>query len=192
MTPKVLVFAGSLRTASLNKKLARLAAAEAAAAGAEVTHIDLRDYPLPIYDGDIEANEGLPANARKLKDLFIAHQGAVIASPEYNAGITAVLKNTIDWVSRQHGSESGRVPFEGKVVGLCGATPGLMATIRSMDMTRHVLMQVGCLVLPNRVGVPRANDAFDEAGQLRDAGQAAMLRALVAEVVRVAGRLAPP
>ncbi len=110
-TPRLLVFAGSLRAASLNKKLAMLAAAGARQAGAEVTHIDLRDYPLPIYDGDLEAASGIPANARALKDLFIAHQGFLIACPEYNAGVTAVLKNTIDWVSRQDGKESGTLPY---------------------------------------------------------------------------------
>lgn len=189
-TPKVLVFAGSLRTASFNKRLARIAATAAADAGAEVTMIDLRDYPLPLYDGDIEAGEGLPVNALRLKEFFIASQGVIIACPEYNAGITAVLKNTIDWVSRPHGGSTGRVPFEGKVVGLCGATPGLMATVRSMDMVRHVLMQLGSLVLANRIGIPRAGDAFDESGALKDPKQAAAVNALAAEVVRVSARLA--
>src|SRR5919198_2770214 len=99
--PKILAFAGSTRTESFNKKLVRVAVAGARAAGAEVTLIDLRDFPMPLYDGDLEAKEGLPANARKVKDLFLAHQGLLLSCPEYNSSITGVLKNTIDWVSRQ-------------------------------------------------------------------------------------------
>lgn len=188
-TPRILVFAGSLRTASLNKQLARLAADGVRVAGGEATSIDLRDYALPLYDGDIEAKEGLPENARKLKAIFKAHQGLIIACPEYNGAITAVLKNTLDWISRQDGSESGAVPYEGKIAGLCGATPGQFATLRSMDMVRHVLMQLGTTVLARRVGVPRANEAFDAQGQLKDPKLAGALQGLAAEVVRVTGRL---
>ncbi|MBK5105895.1 MAG: NAD(P)H-dependent oxidoreductase, partial [Burkholderiales bacterium] len=107
MTIKILVFAGSARASSLNKKLARVAAEAVRAAGASATFIDLADYPIPLYDGDLEDREGLPANARKLKDLFIAHQGLFIVSPENNASVSALLKNTLDWLSRQVGSESG-------------------------------------------------------------------------------------
>jgi len=186
---RILVFAGSLRSASLNKRLARLAATLVTSAGGEATLIDLRDFALPLYDGDLEAAEGIPANARKLKDLFKAHRGLLIACPEYNAGITAVLKNTLDWVSRQDGAEPGSVPYEGKVAALCGATPGQFATLRAMDMTRHVLMQLGCTVIARRVGVPRAHEAFDEQGALRDSNLAGALQALAAELVRVTDRL---
>ena len=189
-TPRLLVFAGSLRAASLNKKLAMLAAAGARQAGAEVTHIDLRDYPLPIYDGDLEAASGIPANARALKDLFIAHQGFLIACPEYNAGVTAVLKNTIDWVSRQDGKESGTVPYEGKVVGLMGATPGQFATLRSQEAVRNSLMNLGCLVMPKRLALARAHEAFDDAGDLKDAVARVTLDAVIAQVIRVASSLA--
>lgn len=184
--PKVLVFAGSLRAASYNKKAARLASAAASAAGADVTLIDLRDYPLPLFDGDLEAAQGLPPNARRLKDLFIASDGLIIACPEYNAGITAVLKNTIDWVSRQSGDEAGTLPYDGKVAGLIGATPGQFAALRSMDMTRHVLMNLGCNVIAKRLGIARAHEAFDEAGNLRDPKVAAALHAVAGEVVRTA------
>lgn len=186
---RILVFAGSLRTASLNKKLARLAAQAVTAAGGEATLLDLRDHPLPLYDGDLEASDGIPANARRLKDLFKAHRGLLIACPEYNAGITAVLKNTLDWISRQDGAEAGSVPYEGKVVALCGATPGQFATLRAMDMTRHVLLQLGCTVLGRRVGVARAHEAFDEHGELKDANLAASLQGLAGELVRVTDRL---
>ena len=189
MTPRILVLAGSLRAASLNKMLAREAATLARAAGAEVTLIDLKDFPLPIYDGDVEAADGLPANARKLKDLFIAHHGLIIACPEYNAGMTAVLKTVIDWVSRQHGDESGTVPYEGKVVGLCSAAGGQFAGIRSMEAARNVLMNLGCLVVPKRLGIARANQAFDEAGRLKDPQLVTGLDAVVKQVVQVAGAL---
>jgi chromate reductase len=189
MTPRILALAGSLRAASLNKLLAREAATLARAAGAEVTSIDLKDFPLPIYDGDVEVADGLPANARKLKDLFIAHHGIIVACPEYNAGMTAVLKNVIDWVSRQHGDESGTVPYEGKVVGLCSAAGGQFAGIRSMEAARNVLMNLGCLVVPKRLGIARANQAFDEAGRLKDPQLVTGLDAVVKQVVQVAGAL---
>lgn len=186
---RLLVFAGSLRAASLNKQLARHAAEIARSAGAEVTLIDLREHPLPLYDGDVEAAQGLPANARRLKDLFIAHDGMIIACPEYNAGVTAVLKNTIDWVSRQHGNEPGTVPYEGKVVGLCAATPGQFSGIRSMESVRNTLMNLGCIVVPKRLGIMRASQAFDAAGRLTDAQHVAGLEGVVRQVIAVAGAL---
>src|SRR5947199_9822957 len=121
---KVLVFAGSTRKGSFNKKLASIAAEDARAAGAEVTHIDLRDLPIPLYDGDLEATEGIPPNGRKLKDLMLSHDAFLIASPEYNSSITGVLKNAIDWASRQSANEQPLECFTGQVVGLCSASPG--------------------------------------------------------------------
>ena len=100
MTPKILAFAGSTRTESWNKKLIKIAAAGTRAAGAEVTELDLRDIPLPLYDGDLEHEQGLPPNGRKLKDLMLRHDGFLISSPEYNSSISGVLKNAIDWASR--------------------------------------------------------------------------------------------
>src|SRR5689334_7096562 len=123
MGARILVFAGSARSGALNKKLAHVAAAAVGAAGAEATLIDLADYPMPLYDGDLEAREGLPASARKLKDLFIAHQGLLVVSPEDNASVSALLKNTLDWISRQDGGESGLIPYQGKVAALAGASP---------------------------------------------------------------------
>jgi len=120
--PRILAFAGSMRSASLNKQLLAVAVEGALAAGAEVSTIDLREFALPLYDGDLEAAEGLPVNVRRLKDLFMGHHGFLVASPEYNSSITAVLKNAIDWVSRPDGPESGRVPYEGKVAGLFSAS----------------------------------------------------------------------
>lgn len=186
---KVLAFAGSLRSGSLNRKLAKIAAEGAEAAGAEVTFIDLKDYPLPVYDGDLEAEQGLPANARRLKDLFIAHHGLLIASPEYNSSITAALKNTLDWISRQDGAESGLLPYEGKVAGLLSASPGNLGGLRSQETTRQILVQLGTLVVSRRLAVPRAHEAFDDDGHMKDPRQTASVHAVAAEVVRVARSL---
>jgi len=186
---RVLVFAGSLRAASLNKKLARLAAELVREAGADATFVDLKDYPLPLYDGDLESASGLPANARKLKDLFITHDAFIIACPEYNAGVTGALKNAIDWVSRQDGNESGVLPYEGKVVGLCSAAGGVLFGIRAMEMLQGILMNLGCLVVPKRLGVPRASQAFDAGDRLTDAGQVATLGAMVQQVIRLAAAM---
>lgn len=187
--PSFLAFAGSLRAASLNKKLVRIAADVAMAAGARVTTIDLRDFPLPIYDGDLEAAEGLPANARRLKDLFIEHHGLLIACPEYNSSITAVLKNTIDWVSRQDGAEAGTRPYEGKVAALFSASPGNFAALRSMEATRAILIQLGVLVVPQRLAVPRAHQAFADDGGLREPALLAVLEAAVASAINTATRM---
>ena len=187
--PNFLAFAGSLRTASLNKKLIRVVADSASAAGALVTLIDLRDFPLPLYDGDLEAAEGLPVNARRLKDLFIAHQGLLVACPEYNSSITAVLKNTIDWVSRQDGAEPGTVPYDGKVAGLFSASPGNFAALRSLETTRGILLQLGVLVVPQRLAVARAHEAFTDTGAVREPAVKSALEAVVASVVKVATRM---
>ena len=136
MNPKILVFAGSAREDSLNKKLARVGARAVDAAGGQATFIDLRDYPLPLYDGDLEARDGIPANAKKLKQLFIDHQGLLIASPENNASMSALLKNTIDWISRQDGEQSGLVPYAHKVAALMAASPSVRGGLRGVALSR--------------------------------------------------------
>ncbi|MEO8038622.1 MAG: NAD(P)H-dependent oxidoreductase [Betaproteobacteria bacterium] len=186
---RILAFAGSLRSASLNRKLLAVAVDGARAAGAEVATIDLRDFPLPLYDGDLEAAEGLPAQVRSLKDLFKAHHGFLVASPEYNSSITAVLKNTIDWVSRPDGPESGRVPYEGKVAGLFSASPGPYGALRSLEVARSILMTLGCLVVPQRVALSRANQAFADDGTLKDPELAGTVRGVAGEVVHVLSKL---
>src|SRR4051812_14017206 len=166
--PKILVFAGSTRKDSFNKKLAKIAANDARAAGAEVTHIDLRDIPMPLYDGDLEASEGIPPNGRKLKELMLAHDAFLIASPEYNSSITGVLKNAIDWASRQSTDEKPLACFTGKVVGLCSASPGGLGGLRGLVTVRSILTNIGSIVIPTQVAVAHANEAFDENGQLKD------------------------
>jgi chromate reductase len=190
MSARILVFAGSARSGSLNKKLAGVAAAAVRAAGAEATLIDLADYPMPLYDGDLEAREGVPAGARKLKDLFIAHQGLLIASPENNASVSALLKNTLDWISRQDGSESGLIPYRGKVAALAGASPGALGGLRGLTHLRAILQTLNVLVLSEQVALGRAHEAFDEDGSLKDAKQQAALAALAKKLTDVCARLA--
>src|ERR1035437_1107676 len=132
MAVKILAFAGSLRMGSFNKKLVKIAAEGARKAGAEVTLIDLKDFPLPIFDEDLERSAGLPADGRKLKDLFLAHDALLISAPEYNSSISAVLKNTIDWVSRPVPGEAPLGCFDGKVAGLMSASPGALGGLRGL------------------------------------------------------------
>ncbi len=167
--PKILAWAGSTRTASFNKQLVRFAAEAARAAGAEVTVVDLRDYPLPLFDGDLEDHEGLPENAKKLKALFREHDGLLIASPEYNSSITAVLKNTLDWVSRgETDDEPALVAYRGKAAALLSSSPGALGGLRGLVHLRAILGNIGVIVLPDQAAVPKAHEAFDAGGRLKD------------------------
>ncbi|MFN6515425.1 MAG: NADPH-dependent FMN reductase [Nostoc sp. CreGUA01] len=172
-TPKILAFAGSTRIDSYNKKLVKIAAAGAKAAGAEVTYLDLRDLPLPLYDEDLEAQEGMPANARTLKDLMISHQGFLIASPEYNSSLTAVLKNAIDWASRPYPNESplALTAFAGKVATIMSASPGGLGGLRGLVHLRSILGNIKVLVLPDQIAVSKAYEAFNDDGKLKDPKQ---------------------
>jgi chromate reductase, NAD(P)H dehydrogenase (quinone) len=169
--PKILAFAGSTRTESWNKKLIRIAAAGATAAGAQVTLIDLRDFPLPLYDGDLEANEGLPENAKKLKALFLENRGLLISSPEYNSSLPGVLKNAIDWVSRSAPGEAPLACYAGKVAGLVSASPGALGGLRSLVHLRSILGNIKVLVIPEQVSVMKAHEAFQPDGALKDEKQ---------------------
>lgn len=176
--PKILAFAGSTRTESFNKKLVKIAVAGAQAAGAEVTSLDLRDLPMPLYDGDLEATEGIPPNARKFKELMLAHQGLLISAPEYNSGITGVLKNAIDWASRSAPGETPLACFVGKVAALMSASPGGLGGLRGLVHVRSVLGNIHVLVLPEQVAVPRAHEAFNQDGTLKDSKQQASIERL--------------
>jgi chromate reductase len=191
---KILVFAGSARRDSLNKKLARVAADAVRAAGGEATFIDLDDYPMPVYHGDLEAAEGMPENARKLRALFMAHDGLLIASPENNQSITSLLKNVIDWLSRDigdgKGDNSGLAPYRGKVVGIMNATPGPYGGVRHLFHLRQVMSGLQTIVLPNQVQLARADQAFDEKGALKDERWSKALHGLAKSLVETAGKLA--
>lgn len=184
----LLFLAGAAREGSFNKKLARHAAAIADESGIPATFADLADYPMPIYDGDIEAGEGVPDNARKLKALMEAHQGVFIASPEYNAGVTPLLKNALDWVSRVR--SDGELPlqvYKTRVFMLGAASPGRLGGVRGLIMLRQILaVGLGALVLPDQILIPSAAAAFDSDGRLKDEAQQAQLKSLVDELVRAA------
>ena len=193
-TPKILVFPGSTRTGSHNVRLAALAAKELTLMDVDVTSISLADYPLPLYDGDAEAADGTPENAKRLKRQFAAHHGIFIASPEYNASITPLLKNTLDWVSRvREAGEQPRAAFRDRVFALGAASNGTYGGYRSLIALRHVL-ELGCgaLVLPDQVAIRNAATAFDEAENLRDAGDGDRLRSMLARLVDVAHQYAVP
>jgi NAD(P)H-dependent FMN reductase len=187
--PKILAFAGSLRTESYNKKLIKIAVAGARAAGADVTLIDLRDYPLPIFDEDLEKRDGLPENAKKLKELFLAHDGLLLSCPEYNSSITGVLKNTIDWVSRPVAGRPYLGEYAGKVAALMSASPGALGGLRGLVHVRAILGNIGVLVLPDQLSIPKANDAFNADGSLKDAKQQAGIEGLGKKLAEMIARL---
>jgi NAD(P)H-dependent FMN reductase len=178
MTPRILAFAGSTRRESFNKKLVPIAAKGARDAGAEVTVIDLKDFPLPLFDQDLEAEQGMPDNGTKLKQLFIDHDGLLIASPEYNSSITGVLKNAIDWVSRPAPGEPPLVAFKGKVATLMSASPGALGGLRGLVHVRSILGNIGVIVLPDQIAVAKAHEAFQPDGSLADPRHQAGIEAL--------------
>ena len=158
-------------------------------AGAEVTQLVLRDLQLPLFDEDLEREQGLPEGARRLKAEMVAHDGFLIASPEYNSSISGALKNAIDWASRAAPGEPGLAAFRGKIAALMAASPGALGGLRGLITLRSILGNIGVLVLPTQVTVPRAHEAFDEAGGLKDEKQRAALRALGAAAAELAGKL---
>ena len=189
--PTILAFAGSTRAESFNKKMARVAADGARNAGAEVTLVDLRDYAMPLYDGDLEATDGLPAAAQAFKKLMMAHDGFLIAAPEYNSSISAVLKNTIDWVSRPVPDEPRLAAFQGKAAALMSAAAGGFGGVRSLAHVRSILANIGVLVLPEQVTLSQAMRAFQPDGSFQDQdmqARAAGLGARMATFLQQSGK----
>lgn len=194
MTVKLLALSGSTRSGSLNQVLTDLATAEARAKGAEVTEIRLKDFDLPLYDGDLEASAFPPA-ARDLKRLFVTHHGFLIATPEHNGSTSAALKNAIDWVSRP--TEPGETmvtlaAFRGKVAGLMAASIGPFGGLRGITQLRQILGTIQTIVVTEQVLAPFAQSAFDETGRLKEPMQAQILAMMVARVIDLATRLEPP
>ena len=177
---KILAFSGSTRVGSFNERLVKVAAEGARAAGAKVTVVNLRDYPMPIFDQDDEAANGKPKGAIALKKLMMKHDGFLIASPEYNSSVTAVLKNAIDWVSRPDDSDppGGLAAFRGKVVTLMSASPGALGGLRGLVHVRAILGNIGCIVLPDQVAIPVAHEAFNEEGAFVDIQKENAIRTL--------------
>jgi len=184
-SPKILVIPGSLRSGSYNVRLAALATKELTLADADVTRISLADYPLPLFDADLAFKDGPPENARKLKRMLEAHRGIFIASPEYNASITPLLKNTIDWISvvREPGEVQLAV-FQHRAFALGGASPGRSGALNSLLTLRQVLA-IGCraLVVPEQIAVPNAEQAFNDKDELVDARAAGQLKTVVKKLI---------
>ncbi len=169
---RVLALAGSTRRASFNRALVRIAADGAREAGADVTEIDLRDYRLPVFDQDDESEHGKPEPARLLKRQLIDHDAWLVAAPEYNSSITGVLKNSIDWASRPDPGDPGPLAaFRGKLIVLMSASPGVLGGLRGLVHVRAILGNLGCVVLPDQVAVPKAREAFGGDGRLVDPEQ---------------------
>ena len=188
-TPQILAFAGSTRTDSYNKKLVQVAATGARAAGANVTYVDLRDLPMPLFDEDLEAETGMPENAREFKRLLKAHDGLLIASPEYNSSITPVLKNAIDWASRPEPNEPGLAAFVDKVAAIMSASPGALGGLRGLVSLRMLLGNIKILVLPDQIAIGKAYEAFDAEGRLRDPKQQESIEHLGKRVTSILAKL---
>lgn len=160
--PKILALAGSTRENSFNKKLIKIAVQGALAAGADVSLIDLRDYPMPLYDGDLEANAGIPDMARKLRNLMTEQDGFLIASPEYNSSISGHFKNAIDWVSRPDKEVPSLIAFRGKLAAIMSASPGSLGGLRGLAHLRDILENIFVMVIPDQLTINNAQEAFAE------------------------------
>ncbi len=180
----ILAFSGSARRESLNKKLLAVTVAAVRDGGGEVTLVDLTDFPLPVYNGDLEDAEGMPANAAKLIALIQQHPALLIASPEYNSMITPLLKNTVDWCSRADDN-----PFTGKVAAVVSASPGQFGGVRSMKLAQQLLLHLGCHVVPAQCFLPKAHEAFDDKGVLKDARNQKAVQTLADDLLRTAKAL---
>ncbi len=185
--PSILAFAGSARKGSCNFRLLQIAVEGARAAGADVTVLDLKDYPLPLFDEDLERS-GTPYHVTLIKQLFLKHDGLLIASPEYNGSLTPLLKNVIDWVSRPAKGEGRLAAYQGKVAALMTAVPG-GGGLRGLLHLREILSGIGVIVLPSQTILPGAFEAFDENGQLKDEKQQARLHALGKSLAETVGKL---
>jgi chromate reductase len=182
---KILAFSGSARKESLNQKLLLATVEAVRGAGGEVTLISLRDYSLPLYDGDLEEAEGLPANARKLIDLIKGHAGLLISSPEYNSMITPLLKNTFDWCTRDDDNN----PFPGRVAAVVSASPGALGGIRSLKLAQQLLLHLGCHVVPGNTMLPQAHKAFGPDGKLTDPRSLKSVQELAVKLVETMKKL---
>jgi len=189
---RLLFFAGSTREGSYNKKLAWLARHIASANGIEGVFVDLKDYPMPLYNGDLEAEQGPPLKAQEFKALLGEYQGVFIASPEYNSSVTPLLKNTIDWVTRVRAKgETGLEVYKTRVFAISGASPGYYGTMRSLLHLRQILeVGIGATVIPQQLALPRAGDAFLEDGSLKDKAQQNLLKGVVEAFAIAANKFA--
>ena len=187
---KILVIPGSLRTGSLNAKLAAVAAHALAREGAEVTRISLGDFPLPIYDGDLQAKSGVPKHAVNLKRMMSAHHGVLIVTPEYNSSVPALVKNTIDWVSRvQDPHETRGQVFRDRVFAIAAASGNRLGGARALAALRLILSACHAQVIPNQLALSFAEDAYDEMDHLKNVADNDALKALVRQLIDVSQRM---
>jgi chromate reductase len=190
MAAKILFISGSIRQDSFNKKIIKIAHQAAQSLGADAQLVDLSEFPLPIYNGDAEAKEGLPINAKKLKEMFINSDGFLLACPEYNASVTPLLKNTIDWLSRKEPQDKvASVAFLGKVAGLISASPSGFGGNRGLRHMRDILSTLGSLVISTQVSISKAHEAFNSDGTLKDAGQKSQIESVAKELVTILNKL---
>ena len=191
-TPSLLVFAGSTRQQSFNRRLARATAAIARDAGAQVTLLELSDFDIPFYNADLEA-QGTPADVIRLKEILWQHPAWIICSPEYNASYTALLKNTIDWASSPAKShpdwQDGLKSFRGKVVGMLSASPGALGGLRAQSHLAPLLVNLECWLAPTAFALGSAGSAFDDSGALVQPAHRDRVRAVVDQVLWAAERL---
>lgn len=187
---KILVIPGSIRTGSLNARLAAVAAHQFAQAGAEVTRLSLADFPLPIYDGDLQSKSGVPKNAVDLKRMMGAHHGVLIVTPEYNSSVPPLVKNTIDWISRvQDAHESRGQVFRGRAFAIASASQSRVGGARALAALRQILSACQALVIPNQMGLAAAGDAYDDRDRLKHPPDIEALGALVRQLIDVSQRL---
>jgi chromate reductase, NAD(P)H dehydrogenase (quinone) len=187
---KILVIPGSLRSGSLNARLAAVAAHELAESGAEVTRISLSDFPLPIYDGDLQVKSGVPKNAVNLKRMMSGHHGVLIVTPEYNSSVPALVKNTIDWVSRvQDAHESRGQVFRERIFAIASASGGRLGGTRALAALRLILSACHATVIPNQLALSFADDAYDEMERLKHSADIEALRALARQLIDLSQRM---
>jgi chromate reductase len=187
---KILVIPGSLRSGSLNAKLAAASAHELARSGAEVTRISLADFPLPIYDGDLQAKSGVPKNAINLKRMLGAHHGVLIVTPEYNSSVPALVKNTIDWISRvQDPHESRGQVFRERVFAIAAASGNRLGGTRALAALRLILTACHASVVPNQLALSFADQAYDEMDHLKHPADIEALKAMVRQLIDLSQRM---
>jgi NAD(P)H-dependent FMN reductase len=188
--PKILVIPGSLRTGSHNAKLAAVAAYEFAQAGADVTRISLADYPLPIYDGDLQAKSGVPKNAVNLKRMMGSHHGVLIVTPEYNSSVPPLVKNTIDWITRvQDPHETRGQVFRERPFAIAAASEGRLGGTRALAALRLILSACHATVVPNQLALSFADQAYDDMDRLKKQADIEAMQALVRQLIEVSQRM---
>jgi len=187
---KILVIPGSLRTGSLNARLAAVAAYEFAAAGAEVTRLSLGDFPLPIYDGDLQTKSGVPKHAVNLKRMIGAHHGVLIVTPEYNSSVPPLVKNTIDWVTRvQDPNETRGQVFRERAFAIAAASESRLGGVRSLAALRLILSACHATVIPNQLALSLASEAYDDMDRLKQPADIEALQAMVRQLIDVSQRM---